>query len=704
MQLRVPAASLLGLALAVGPAAGNPYETFIDVDDEEDLYDLQATGQIDEETRDTLVDVMQSGIDINRASREDLYSLPNLTYGDVDAILEYRKLAGFINDPVDLIVAGVLTQQKLEAIAAFLLVSDPVRATFATSGWVKGQTRWTVEDEDAPPGALQARVATLKNLTVGFASTFSRNRLADVEFDPERGALSAVPADEKVDLPKFFAEWETDTWGAIAGTYRIGFGERLTFDNTSHYTPNGWNHDDQIFRDTELSRICRESRGDELEDLPCPTNLYETPDYRWRDGLLGAAVGLKRLDLGAGYLQAYAFGSYQPRSIYQYEIFNPDECDDPHDDDDENCAAPRVYRRLADPDEPTSTFSFSTLPDLFTEMTAGGNVAYWINRRSHLGVTGYGGDVEFHPDGIALDFQEYSRLPYGGPFGAVGVDGSVGLNKVDLFGEYTRSFDSMDDGEGGGNAGIVRAVTTFARNNELETSLRYYDEHFKNPYARPIAAPDEVDGSRARDEMGLRLRYTARLLEKLSLRATGDVWKPVSGDGSDSRLDVRTDYELTRQYGVGAWIRYDECLEATDTDDESDEEVLESCGGDNYQVTGRFRFSPTSRYQVVAQYQHEFLADEDRQDLSATLIGTARPTNWLRFRGRARYLSEDIEGDEASLEESVWAYADVGVNTRDRDWLRVRYDLYYYIDERESTELREPSPEHWLWLEYEARF
>lgn len=704
MQLRVAAASLLGLALAAGPAAANPYETFIDVDDEEDLYDLQATGQIDEETRDTLVDVMQTGIDINRATREDLYSLPNLTYGDVDAILEYRKLAGFINDPVDLIVAGVLTQQKLEAIAAFLLVSDPVRSMFATSGWVKAQTRWTVEDEAAPPGALQARVATLKNLTVGFASTFSRNRLADVELDPERDALSAVPAEEKVDLPKFFVEWEEETWGAIAGTYRIGFGQRLTFDNTSHYTPNGWNHDDQIFRDTELSRICRESRGDELEDLPCPTNLYETPDYRWRDGLLGAAVGLKRLELGQGHLQAFAFGSYQPRSIYQYEIFNPDECDDPHDDDDESCAAPRVYRRLADPDEPTSIFSFSTLPDLFTEMTAGGNVAYWINRRSHVGVTGYGGDVKFHPDGIALDFQEYSRLPYGGPFGAVGVDGSIGIRKVDLSGEYTRSFDSMADGEGGGNAGILRAVTTFARSNELESSLRYYDEHFKNPYARPIAAPDEVDGSRARDEMGMRLRYTARLIDGLSLRATGDLWGPATGEGVDSRVDVRTDYDITRQYGVGAWVRYDECLEATDTDDESDEEVLESCGGDNYQLTGRLRFSPTSRYQVVAQYQHEFLADEDRQDLSATLIGTARPTKWLRFRGRARYLSEDIEGDAASLEESIWAYADAGVNLRDRDWLRVRYDVYVYLDERESTELRDPSPEHWLWLEYEARF
>ncbi|HTE55619.1 MAG TPA: helix-hairpin-helix domain-containing protein [Kofleriaceae bacterium] len=700
MQLRVVSIlALAAVASAARLAAANPYESFIDVDDEEDLYDLQATGQIDDETRDTLVEVMQTGIDINRASREELYSLPNLTYGDVDAILEYRKLAGWVNDPIDLVAAGVLSQQKLEAIAAFLVVTDPTRSLFATGGWVRAQTRWSVEDDDAPPGAFQARVTSLKNLTVGFASTFSRNRLADVEYDPERDALSAVPADEKLDIPKFFAKWETDQYGAIAGTYRIGFGQRLTFDNTSLYTPNGFYHDDQLFRDTELSRVCRESTG-ELDDPPCETNLYETPDYRWRDGLLGAAVGLKRLDIGAGHLQAFAFGSYQPRSIYQYELFNADACDDPHDED---CDAPAVYRRQADPEQDTSVFSFSTLPDLFTEMTAGGNVGYWINRRSHIGVTGYGGDVSFHPDGIALDFQEYSRLPYGGPFGAVGGDFSVGLNKVDLFGEYTRSFDSMDDGERGGNAGIIRAVTTFARQNELEASLRYYDEDFKNPYARPIAAPDEVDGSRARDEMGARLRYTARIDKRLSLRGTADVWSPVSGDGADARVDGRGDYDITDQYGIGAWVRYDQCIQAEDVGDEGDPDPAAECGGNNYQVTGRFRFSPTSRYNLVAQYQHKFLTEEDRQDMSATLIGTAKPTKWLRMRARSRYLSEDIDSD-ASLEESLWSYVDAGISLRGRDWLRVRYDLFVYLDDRESTQERIPSPEHWLWLEYESRF
>jgi hypothetical protein len=68
-----------------------------------------------------------------------------------------------------------------------------------------------------------------------------------------------------------------------------------------------------------------------------------------------------------------------------------------------------------------------------------------------------------------------------------------------------------------------------------------------------------------------------------------------------------------------------------------------------------------------------------------------------------RYLSEDIS-DNTYLEQSVWGYLTTSLRLRDRDWLRVRYDVYVYLDERESTQERVPSPEHWLWLEYQSRF
>ena len=196
----------------------------------------------------------------------------------------------------------------------------------------------------------------------------------------------------------------------------------------------------------------------------------------------------------------------------------------------------------AAPIEPTTRLSVYSLPHMFAETTGGGNLAFALRRRSHIGVTGYGSSVIWLAEGIDLDFQEFSRYPYNGSFGAVGADAAYGIGRYDFFAEVTRSFDKMPDREtpdgtlegGGGFAGILRWVTTFQKYNELETSLRYYDESFKNPYARPIAAPDEFEGVRARDEMGLRLRYTARLKKRLNLRATTDFWRSPSEDSSGS--------------------------------------------------------------------------------------------------------------------------------------------------------------------------
>lgn len=714
MQLRATTTLVVLCALAA-PAAGNPYETFVSIDSEEDLYDLQATGQIDDDALANLIELYQRGVDLNKASREELYELPNLTYAEVDAILEYRQLTGWITDPIDLVVSGVLSQEKLEAIAAFLVVSDPRRSLVASDGWIRSQTRWTPEDEGAPPLSLQARVSTFQNLTVGVAGVLSRNRLDEPVYDPSRGALAAEEAGTSVHVPKVYAKWETDQWGVIAGTYRVGFGQRLTFDNTSLYTPNGFYLDDELYRDTSLTRECKESEG---EIAPtCDTNIYVTPDYSWREGLLGVALGAKKIPLGKGRVQAFGFASYAPRSIYQYEIYSPDTCDDPTDDDNEACSAPDVYRRLEDPLEPTDRFSFYTLPNMYAETTAGGNVAFALSRRSHIGVTGYGSDVNWLVEGMELDFQEWSRYPFGGPFGAVGIDGAYGVDKYDFFAEITRSFDSMDE-QGGGLGAILRQVTTFEKYNELEASVRYYDEDFKNPYARPIAAPDELEGVRARDEAGMRLRYTARLKKRFTLRASTDVWQAPSEGTQNLLVYARGDVDFTDQYAGGLWALYqnkdtsenglgmDRCYEVSVEEDESGEPI--PCTGEKYQVIGRFRYTPIRRYSFTAQYQHEFLTDghydnKYRQDVSAYLIGTARPTDDLRLRGRVRYLVEDIS-DDMYLEESVWGYADVSYRVRARDRVRLRWDVYVYLDDRDSTAERIPSPEHWLWLEYESRF
>jgi hypothetical protein len=702
-------ALVLALVALAAPARANKYEVAIAIDDEQDLYDLATSGQISDETLTTLVELYQRGVDLNTASREELYTLPNLGYLEVDAIIAYRELSGWIADPRDLVQAGVLSQGQLEGVAAFLLVRAP-SAGFATDGWARAQTRWSAEDDGVPATAVQARVSTLQYLTAGVAATLTRDRLGDVRYDPTRDALSAAPASDRVVVPKFFAAWETPTWGVIAGTYRIGFGQRLTFDNTRLYTPNGFQRDDQLFRDSELTRACKETDG-ELADSPCAGaagDVYVSPDYRWQDALLGVAAGLRQRRVGPGRLQAYGFASYDQRDIYQYELYDKSICEDPSDDDDPACAAPEVFRRGDDVLAPASRYSFSTLPNVFAETTVGGNLGYHAGRRAHLGVTGYTSAIDFLADGAELDFQEWSRFPRGGRFGAAGVDGAIGVGRVDVFAEVTRSFDSAPDG-GGGFGGLARAVTNFTSKDELEASLRWYGADFINPYARAIAAPDELDGQRVRDERGARLRYTGTL-------GSVDLWQTPSREQWNLVSYARGDVALTDQYGVGVWLQHQDkdvgtggrgqCFEVSTEEDDDGESI--PCSGQQFQVAGRLRYSPTRRYTLTGQYQHDLLddpryPDRYRQDYAWFVTGVARPADELVLRGRVRYLSEDFS-DDGYLERSLWSYLEVGYRVRPRDWMRLRYDVLAYLDHREATAARRPSPEHRLWLEYESRF
>src|SRR5690606_15068671 len=92
--LRARALCALSFALTLSWAAdarANQYEIFIDIETEEDLYDLRVADQIGDSTFQTLVELYQRGVNLNEASRSELYALPNLSYAEVDAILAYRE-------------------------------------------------------------------------------------------------------------------------------------------------------------------------------------------------------------------------------------------------------------------------------------------------------------------------------------------------------------------------------------------------------------------------------------------------------------------------------------------------------------------------------------------------------------------------------------------------------------------------------------
>jgi len=738
---RLAAAFLAMGALAPITAAAAPYETFIDVDDEEDLQDLNATGDITGETYETLVELMRRGVDLNDASRDDLYTLPNLNYDQVDAIIAFRKEAGYISDPAALVIAGVIDRKIMASIAAFLVVSEAGRKLRTTSGRVRYRAAWSQKDYLVPPMAIDAQIQTARHLSLGFAGVLNRLQASDVRWDPNRQALSAIAPKPMARLPKVYAMWDTDTWGVIAGTYRIGFGQRLTFDNTRNYTPNGFYRDQYIYpRRVDLTGACRESGG-ELDGAPCSDlgDTYITPDFRWQQTLRGVAVGLKRLKAGPGWIQAYAWGSYDYKDIYQYRLYNAERCDDPANDDDPNCAALDVYKRQDNLLDPTSELSYATLPRMYREAIGGTNASYFFNRRSHVGVTGYGADIKWQIEGADLDFQEWDRTPYGGPFGALGLNGAWGKGWSDLGVEVARSFDSMDKvtpGTGGGGfAAIGRHTATWGDKNahQIETIVRFYDTDYSNPYSRPLSSPDIFDGTRARDEAGGRLLYQTRLQKRYNLRTYVNLWMSPSQKTPQMIYYLRGDAQVAKWAIPGIWLQYqdkdlrtsgrdgcfggDPSYSALVSGDDDFEDLLlpglESsepprCSGSQLRVNLLAKFIPHKRITITPRYQHRWIDDKRytdrfRQDAQAWLTINARPIDPLRLRLRMRYLFQGID-DNTYLEQSLWSYLSVGYLVKRALLLQVRYDVYAWLDARESTQSRMPSPENRVFLEIEGRF
>ncbi len=740
----------LSLLLGVQTAHAIPYESFIDVDDESDLEDLYAAGEIDQDTYNEILDVLTRGVDLSQADRAELYTLPNLTYDDVDAIIKYRDMQkGRIADPAELVTAGVISEEKLLAISSFVVVRTPGEDPLALRGWVRVMPRSTLfhdfspyepSDPLIPPLAVRARFTAMRHLMAGVAITNTRLRVGAPIYDPNRGALIAEQRSNQIHVPKAYVKWEDDTVTAIAGTFRAGFGQRLVFDNSSNYTPNGLYLDDQIVYSSDLASACKESGG-ELLVSPCTGaagSEYVTPDFAWRDGLLGVGVGAKRLELAQGWMQLYGFASAQRRSIYQYELVDAGKCEDPHDDGDPDCAAPVVVvKHDGDLLESTSRFAFVTLPNVFLEKLAGVNVGYFADRRNAVGLTAYGATETDLVGGIDLDVQEWSRIPFGKKFGAIGGNFSFGRGWLYLFGVAALSFDAMPRPDstinpptaakgGGGPAAMLRMTATRKR-EELELVARYYSTDYLNPYARPISEPDEFEGQRARDEAGIRARYI-RTSKEFNLRALVDVWVNPSQDNREfvgitmnpPKLDtyVRAMVKTTPELWLGLWERYqdkdltrgshDQCYEISTEEDENGEPI--PCGGRQLTTTMRAQYAPDRKTSVQLQLSHYLLDDNSkstymtkfRQDIAAWVTGYYRPNKDMRFRARVRYLDEAID-DNTYLERSVAAVAEAAMRMRDRDTLRVRLDGRFWLDKRAATVIRVPDPEVSLWLFYEAK-
>ncbi len=725
---------LIVVLLAV-PASAAVYENAIVVDDEDDLFTLQQRGDISDDVLETLLELIREGVDLNSASRDQLYDLPGLTYQDVDAILLYRQQKGAIADPVELVGAEAISAEQLLQIAPFIRL-EPPKPKLPVGGKFRLTSRYTAEDNLAPPALLTADLKFPFRLSAGAMVISTRRSVVPPIYDVPTDTLVTPGFLYLPHLPRFYAQWKSGDFKVVAGTYTLGFSERLVLDTTRRVTPHGIYLSNDFRRPNELASACRySSLGQTLNSVldECTNadgkSRYITPDYDWREVFRGVAASAENIHLGGEHrLAAYGFLSYQSRSLYQYELFDRRVCEDPRDDKDDNCKAPPVYLTEAELTGSTK-LKFTTLTNLFDELTAGGHVDYSPSPRFRFGLTGYGAAPFFNSAGpMKLDFQEWSRYPNGGPFGALGLDARAVFGDVSLALEAARSFDGAVGNLGGGWA-VEQRTTYSTRRQELEVSLRFYDDHFTNPYARPISAPDEVDGQRARNELGLRARWFFKPNADWRLKARLDFWMLPFTVATQGPAGMASLYGLVRGEFTGwsflepiLWVdvrnknlannERGRCSAGTVLFVEGDPSP---CNGDFYRVAARVEVRPfRDRRWLEAAVQGWFTWQDDvakvfrdeqrfREDVQVFFEAKSRPLDWLSLRLRSRYLFQDISNNEY-LEQSLWSFLEAAVIPVPGTRLSARYDLYVWLDERASTLNKAPSPEHRFMLDLRTGF
>jgi hypothetical protein len=733
-----PSRTAFVLALLCAPLAlAVPLDTTILIDSESDLYELVEREELDQTELERLIEVYREGVDLNAASRDDLYELPNLTYKNVDDILLYRETSGFIEDPADLVAAGVLTGDQLKQIAPFLVMVDRGKGKLPFTGHAEVGASATNADTLFPPTYLRAGTRGPWALRTGLILLGSRRIPGAVFLDSGRARLSANPEAFSVQPVSYYVQWKAQQWSVIAGTYQVGFAERLTLDTTSRYTPNGMYADDSfkfISRD-DFSSVCRRSTGDlPTADDACTDadrTTHITPDFKASNRLRGVAARLEDVPLGSSSkLALTAFGSFQNHSLYQTELFNRATCADPRDDDATGCRAPSIYVSGPDPTLPQPSFRYTTLPYLYDELMAGGNTRLDLGTQVQVGVTGYYSNIFWRVPGASLDFQEYAEYPMFGPFGAVGVNGGYRIGLVGLTAEASRSFNS-DPVAGGGGYGVVQRTVLSLKKHELEGTFRYYDSRYLNPHAGSISEPDEFEGQRQRNEAGYQLKYNGKLNEDWKLSANLDAWlwpefKPASSPGEPAtqagtaniKGRVRGTFMGWSWVNAGAWVDYGnrdlrvggrgQCYGLDEGDDTfttftivGDDDTLSDCKGEMYAFAGELKFWPKWKlFNLDLGYRHTLIDDstlaEDAAGTKYRQYGTSFRNDakvWVRLHSKPidtvildlRTIFRDQALDDPTLytdEQYVWSRFKVGWAPSRYAQIDLRYDLLFRLDQR----------------------
>lgn len=642
-----------------GPALGAPEEVEPGTDTEEALRAAWEEGLLTEEAYEELLELHARGVNLETASRESLYALPGLTWAQVDAVLAHRRRAGGVRSPEALVDAGLLSREQLQRLRPFL--STGPRQPQGPSGRLRLLATQGLEETGAPPLLLQARLEAPGGWSAGTVATLTRRRLGEVHYMEAQRTLVADLPGPALHLPRFYVQWSGERATLLAGTYRLGFGQRLVLDTTGRQAPQGPVVDDSFTPPGPPERGCLLSPS-----APACKAAPEraTGDYGWREGLRGLAGSL-HLPVEGATLALTGFASWQPRGVLQAELEDPQH------------QAPTLLLAGGN----GARFTGRTVPEALHELAAGGNATLRLSERTRVGWTGWGAWPLWR---LPLELKPQARLPPGGPFGATGVELAWGAGPVDVALEAAHSFDQQ-----GGGLGAVQRTVLSARHQELELVLRYYSRGFDNPYSRAPSAADEHEGLRARNEVGARARYLLRLPQALAVRGEVDVWAPPE-EGKEpagtTHLQASTRLELLALPGLRPSVWAEHRL------------------GELSRLGAGLRLGSAEVLQLGALYQQGWRTGDKgiQEEARASLELLAQPWQPLRLQARLSWLDEDLASPTRPQSLRAWAEAAYAP----AEWLalRARYELL--LDTRDASGDRSPPepPWHSLRLELETRF
>ena len=479
-----------------------PYPVPIEVQDEVELDQMYYDGEISEEDRDRLRGLFRHPVDLNRAGRDDLYRLPGVTFEMADAILAFRSAQGPFRAPEDLAQVPEIPPEVLRQVLPFVQAQvaqepKPWRARLGAAAIWRDQLPDPVGN--LPGIVLDSRVDFRKFGSAGAVVTV-RPRIGRVRSAPPGQSLSAEGERLRLDPGALWVSWDGPRWTGILGHYRVGFGLGLTMDTTRQALPNGWAEADEVAWDLQGGDVAP-----------------------WK-GFFGLAARARQIDLPRGWLDLTVFASHQHRDLYFTEAVY-DRCPADQPDCGDSARLPQVVdtRCSTDPDTgrtacPSLYCQYPTLPEVLREVVAGGHLAWWLDPRIAVGVTGTVTYTQWRISAKDLRLSPSSKYPEERPlFGAAGLDFRAGRGPFDLFGEATVT-------DRGAGAAVAQARWRIVPGLEIEPSLRWFSPQFDNPWNGAPANGDERLGNRGRDEIGGRLRVQWKAHPVVRLRADLDVW------------------------------------------------------------------------------------------------------------------------------------------------------------------------------------